>query len=231
MKIILASASPRRKELLTQIGFEFDIVVSQVEEIITETKPGKVVEELSRQKAEAVFHEIESNHRKTHQDIMVIGADTVVACEEEILGKPKNKKDAERMLRKLQGRSHQVFTGVTVICQKNGQIQSKTFHEATNVNFYPMTDHEIMEYINSGDSVNPESCMDTGDEKNLSKQPATGEKYCLPEWADKAGGYAIQGICAKYIRGIEGDYNNVVGLPVGRLYQEIKTFFDDFKTD
>ena len=118
------------------------------------------------------------------REICVIGADTVVVCDGQILGKPKDRDDAVRMIRLLQGRDHQVMTGVTVIL--NGQQES--FCEMTDVHVYPMTEEEIAAYV------------------------ATGE----PD--DKAGAYGIQGAFGVYIRGIDGDYNNVVGLPIARLY-------------
>lgn len=191
MRIILASASPRRKELLRQIGLEFEIQVSQVEEVITQTQPGKVVEELSSQKARVVFDALDEEEYK--EGVLVIGADTVVAADGEILGKPKDESEAVKMLHFLSGRSHEVFTGVTLFYKKQGRERIiKSFHERTAVVFYPMGDDEIAEYVATRD------CM------------------------DKAGAYGIQGFCARYIKGIEGDYNNVVGLPVGRLYQEAK---------
>ena len=191
MRIILASASPRRKELLRQIGLEFEIQVSQVEEVITQTQPGKVVEELSSQKARAVVDTLDEEEYK--EGVLVIGADTVVAADGEILGKPKDESEAVKMLHFLSGRSHEVFTGVTLFYKKQGRERIiKSFHERTAVVFYPMGDDEIAEYVATRD------CM------------------------DKAGAYGIQGFCARYIKGIEGDYNNVVGLPVGRLYQEAK---------
>ena len=194
MNIILASASPRRRELLGQIGLKFEIRVSDVEEAVTATEPAKVVEELSHQKAKAVMGEL---MRERRMGELVIGADTVVSVDGEILGKPVDKADAVRMLKKLEGRTHEVYTGVTVMRfdlfgQGGSPMFEKSFHEKTSVTFYPMTDKEIEEYVATGD------CM------------------------DKAGAYGIQGFCARYIKGIEGDYNNVVGLPVGRLYQEIK---------
>ena len=185
-KIILASASPRRRELLTQIGLDFDVVVSETEEKITSTEPAKVVEELSAQKAEAVWEKLavsgvfdpeQKSGEATMTDTLVLGADTVVACDGKILGKPADSEAAAAMLTMLQGRGHE---GKTL-----------TFHEKTTVHFYPMTDAQIREYVATGDPM------------------------------DKAGAYGIQGFCARYIRGIEGDYNNVVGLPVGRVYQEL----------
>jgi len=194
MEIILASASPRRKELLAQIGLEFQIVVSDVEEKITKTVPAEIVEELSYQKAEAVLNSLSAD-----KDVLVIGADTIVAYGGEILGKPKDEQNAVEMLNKLQGKGHEVYTGVTLLYRnaQNGEsadtpVIAKTFHEMTKVHFYPMAEQEIARYVSTKD------CM------------------------DKAGAYGIQGFCARYISGIEGDYNNVVGLPIGRLYQEAK---------
>ena len=191
MKIILASASPRRKELLAQIGIPFQVVVSHVEEVITQTEPGKVVEELSLQKASAVAELMKGSD----EELLVIGADTVVACDGQILGKPADEEEAVAMLRSLSGRSHEVFTGVTLLhLLPGGKVESKVFHERTAVTFCEMSEEEISGYVASGDPM------------------------------DKAGAYGIQGFCARYIRGIEGDYNNVVGLPVGRLYQEGKVW-------
>lgn len=192
MRILLASASPRRRELLEQIGLSFEVVVSHVEEVITETEPGKVVEQLSAQKAEAVAGSLGEP-----EETLVIGADTVVAAENTILGKPADAAKAAEMLRLLAGRTHAVYTGVTLILRgASGETARKTFHERTDVSFYPMEEAEIRQYVATGD------CM------------------------DKAGAYGIQGVCARYISGINGDYNNVVGLPVGRLYQEMKEWLD-----
>ncbi len=201
MRIILASASPRRRELLAQIGLDFEVKVSNVEEVVTTTKPGAVVEELSRQKAEAVYKELIAGTEGAEvgsvgttelvtedEGVLVIGADTVVAIEDQILGKPKDDEDAKAMLRMLAGKTHAVYTGVTLITK--GTI--KSFHEKTEVTFFAMSEEEIAEYV--------------------------ATKDC----GDKAGAYGIQGFCARYIAGIHGDYNNVVGLPVGRLYQEAK---------
>lgn len=196
MRIILASASPRRKELLAQIGLEFEIVVSDVEEKVTSTLPWQVVEELSAQKAEAVCSTVcgegGTGSAVIDNEMLVIGADTIVACDEQILGKPRDEENAKEMLRSLQGRAHQVYTGVTLIHVKDEQRMVHTFHERTDVEFYPMTEQDIADYVATGDPM------------------------------DKAGAYGIQGICARFVKGIQGDYNNVVGLPVGRLYQEAK---------
>lgn len=189
MRIILASASPRRRELLEQIKIPFEVQVSHVEEKVTSREPARVVEELSSQKAHAVSEQTAGSA----EAILVIGADTVVALDDQILGKPSGEAAAVEMLRRLSGREHQVYTGVTLLYRAaDGSVQEKCFHERTNVFFCPMSEAEIREYAATGDPL------------------------------DKAGAYGIQGLCARYISGIEGDYNNVVGLPVGRLYQEIK---------
>lgn len=202
-QIVLASGSPRRKELLEQMGLEFEICPAKGEEVITKTLPQEVVEELSRQKAEEVAAGIlfyNENHPEltSPQDILVIGADTVVACDGKILGKPKDTADAKQMLSLLSGRTHSVYTGVTLVfIDKSGRTGEHSFYEKTDVTMYPMSEAEIEGYI------------------------ATGEPM------DKAGAYGIQGRCAIYIKEIAGDYYNVVGLPVGRLYQELKALGAD----
>ncbi len=222
MRIILASASPRRRELLAQIGLEFDIVVSDVEEKVSSTLPWQVVEELSCQKAEAVCELVLSNISNVRDEsgaatdvdadneVLIIGADTIVAFDEQILGKPSDMENAKEMIRSLQGRIHQVYTGVTLIHVKDGVKEVRTFHERTDVEFYPMTELDIEKYVHA---------------KDYSRRDAVSkwDKESSPfECEDKAGAYGIQGFCARYIKGIQGDYNNVVGLPVGRLYQEAK---------
>lgn len=187
MRLILASASPRRKELLAQLKKDFEILVSDIEEIVTESDPGKVVEELSLQKARAVF-------AQTEGDVMVIGADTVVSLDNQILGKPVDEQDAAKMLKCLQAREHYVYTGVTIFIRQGMQVIQKTFFERTGVKFYPMSDEEIKGYVNT-------------------KEPM-----------DKAGAYGIQGVGGRFVEEIYGDYNNVVGLPVSRLYQEMKDY-------
>lgn len=202
-QIILASASPRRKELLEQIGLEFEIIPAKGEEVITKTEPHEVVMELSYQKALEVagmVSRFSENHDEimTPQDMLVIGADTVVAARNalgmmEILGKPEDEADAYRMLSMLSGKVHAVYTGVTLVfLDKSGKAGAHTFFEKTNVHMREMTDLEIKRYI------------------------ATGET------SDKAGAYGIQGKCAVYIEKIDGDYNNVVGLPVSAIYAELK---------
>lgn len=188
MRIILASASPRRRELLTQIGIPFEILVSDVTERVSSDDPGQVVQTLSGQKAEAA-----EALAGTSEETLIIGADTVVSCGGRILGKPRSEEDAGRMLRLLSGREHEVYTGVTLILRRgDGERTVRSFWECTRVEFAPMTEREIDAYV-------------------ATKEPM-----------DKAGAYGIQGFGARYIVGISGDYNNVVGLPVGRLYRELK---------
>ena len=191
MKIILASKSPRRKELLSQVGYTYECVVSEKEENTDAVQPSDVVKELSQQKAEDVCAKIEKEGQM-EEDCLVIGADTIVAKDSEIFGKPKDTEDARRILSALQGREHSVWTGVTLIYLRDGKKKKKVFAEETKVHMYSMSEQEIEEYIRT-------------------KEPE-----------DKAGAYAIQGYAAKFIKKIDGDYNNVVGLPVARIYQELK---------
>ena len=194
-RIILASQSPRRRELLAQIGVSFTVEVSDTDENVSGTDPAAIVQELAGRKALAV-----ASHHKG-EAVTVIGADTIVVYEGEILGKPKDTDDARRMLRELSGNAHQVYTGVCVIDMSSDRNREHTkdlrpdnreisFAERTDVFVAPLTDAEIDAYIK------------------------TGEPF------DKAGSYGIQGTFARHIEKIEGDYTNVVGLPVGRLWRE-----------
>jgi septum formation protein len=229
-QIILASGSPRRKELLEQMGMEFEVCPAKGEEHITTEVPREAVVELSRQKAEEVAAGMlgwiergcpfpgknQPGGATAHpdnlpgidptaplDDMLVIGADTVVVYQNKILGKPEDEADAARMLSMLSGNTHEVYTGVTLVfIDKTGRTGEYSFYEKTNVTVYPMTEREIADYIATGDPM------------------------------DKAGAYGIQGRFAVHIKQIEGDYYNVVGLPVGRLYQELKRLgvWDTFKT-
>lgn len=200
MEIILASASPRRRELLAQIGLKFRIFISDAEEIVTKNKPEDIVMELSEKKAEAVAERLVSGEASdaagaeiSLEDLLVIGADTLVFLDGEQMGKPSDASGAFSMLSRLQGRCHQVYTGVTLLAIQDGREKGrKAFYEKTQVEFYPMSEEEIRKYIGTGEPMG------------------------------KAGAYGIQGIGGKYVKRIEGDYNNVVGLPVARLYQELK---------
>lgn len=189
VRFVLASGSPRRRELLEQVGLSFEISSAHGEEVITKTLPAEIVEELSRQKAD----EVADRYAQTYKNdtCVIIGADTIVAFGNEIMGKPHDNADAVRMLTQLAGNTHQVYTGVTLVIFENGGRRTLTFYEKTDVEMYPMTAGQVQAYV------------------------ATGEP------SDKAGAYAIQGRCAAYIKGINGEYNNVVGLPVARLMQEL----------
>lgn len=201
-QLILASASPRRRELLEQIGLTFEVCPARAEEKITKETPEEIVVELAEQKAKEVASMVKiyaETHARlvTPQDIMVIGADTVVACPEKegyrILGKPKDEKDAFDMLTMLSGKTHSVYTGVSIVfLDASGKAGAHTFYEKTDVTMCEMDEEEIRRYI------------------------ATGEPM------DKAGAYGIQGKCAIYVDKIDGDYNNVVGLPVAAIYRELK---------
>lgn len=187
MNYILASQSPRRRELLGKLGIDFTIEPAVGEEIQKGDHPQEVVQTL----AEAKAQEIAAHH--TGADTVVIGADTVVVCDGVILGKPKDRADMERMIRMLSGRTHEVYTGVALCYERDRQRCMHTFAECTQVHFYPMREEQIALYVLQSDGM------------------------------DKAGAYGIQSDAAIYIRGIEGDYNNVVGLPIARLYQEMLT--------
>lgn len=207
-RVILGSASPRRKELLEQIGIEFEIVVSDAKEHYESSLPEEIVRELALMKAENVAEELRRREKSVTEssnllydeadeihlrNIIVIGADTIVVRDREILGKPSDKEDAFHMIKSLQGRMHQVHTGVAVLdFDENGNMHVTNQAEETKVYVHEMTDEEIRQYI------------------------ATGEPM------DKAGAYGIQGRFAAFIDRIEGDYYNVVGLPVAYLYQQLK---------
>ena len=189
MRYILASGSPRRKELLGKVVKDFEIIPAESEEMPKEAEPSAIVEELSLQKASEIFHKILTD---STDRIVVIGADTVVSYNHRVLGKPKDREDAKRMLLELQGKPHEVCTGVTVFYNTDGETRHFTFHEETKVFVEAMTQEEIDSYVQTGE----------------------------PD--DKAGAYGVQGLFAIHIKGIEGDYYNVVGLPVARLYKELK---------
>lgn len=197
-KIILASGSPRRKQLLEQIGLEFEVWPSKCEEIIESTEPSEVCMELSKQKALDIAAGIKAYNEEhsdiaSSQDLIIIGADTIVVNEGKILGKPADENMATKMLEQLSGNTHSVYTGVTfVFMAADGRVGAHSFFEKTDVSVYPLSPEEIQEYVDSGDPL------------------------------DKAGAYGIQGRFARHIEKIAGDYNNVVGLPVGRVYEELK---------
>ena len=152
-KIVLASASPRRRELLSKVGITFEVKPASGEERITSTEPSKVVEELSCQKAMFTAHALEKEQADDLADILIIGADTIVSYEGKILGKPSDPEAAVKMLSMLQGNTHQVYTGVTVLVREEENWKVHTFHECTDVIFYPVTKEEIAEYVNSKDPM------------------------------------------------------------------------------
>lgn len=183
MKTILASGSPRRRELLGMVTDEFEVHPMDADETLPKGMPVEIAAAfLADVKAQAAA--------KAFPEDLVIGCDTIVVYEDEIMGKPRNREDAFRMLRKLSGETHKVMTGVALYL--NGK--STTFTSETSVTFYPLTDAEIEQYLD------------------------TGEPF------DKAGAYGIQGKGALLVRGIEGDYFNVVGLPVAELSRTLPKF-------
>ena len=187
-KIILASASPRRNEILEQIGMQFEILVSDKEEIYESSAPEEIVKELSLLKANHVSEMVGKN------DIIIIGADTIVSHEGKVLGKPKSRAEAFQMIQGIQGKVHKVYTGIAILCyDESGEKKMINDAVETKVFVYPMSEKEINNYLDTG------------------------------EYMDKAGAYAIQGLFAPFIEKIEGDYYNVVGLPVSRIYQAIKS--------
>ncbi|KXB60433.1 Maf family protein [Lachnoanaerobaculum saburreum] len=186
IKIILASASPRRKELLEQIGVDFEIAVSDKETAIDCSDPVEACRKQAYNKAVDIVEK--SKLKYSDKDFVVISADTIVAIDKKILGKPKDKSDARQMLKSLSGRKHRVYTAVCVYNSLKDSYES--FVEDTPVEVARLSSEEIEDYLEK-------------------KEPY-----------DKAGAYAIQGYFSRYIVGIEGDYYNVMGLPVGRLYRE-----------
>lgn len=226
MKIILASGSPRRKELLEQAGYRFIIEVSDADENIQAEFPGTLVEEVSHRKAGAVAahylrpaqncqpagalaggtaqtvasENVPSAAGETASDdaVTLIGADTVVVLDGKVLGKPDGEEGAVRMLRALSGRSHQVYTGVSLLLIRDGVLTAEEkFHVCTDVTMREMTEEEIRRYV------------------------ATGEPM------DKAGAYGIQGKAAVFISGISGDYYNVVGLPICELTTRLRRLWKE----
>lgn len=207
-RIILGSASPRRRELLEQIGLEFEIVVSDAREHYKSTRPEDIVRELALMKAEHVAKEVERREKERAEqasipgldtgeahlrNVVILGADTIVVRDGQILGKPSDEEEAFSMLKSLQGRMHQVYTGVAVLnFDGSGSLRTISHAEETKVYVHEMTDEEIRRYIAAGESM------------------------------DKAGAYGVQGRFAAYIDRIEGDYYNVVGLPVAYLYHTVK---------
>ena len=195
MQVILASKSPRRKEILQTLGISFTIVTADTDESSDQTDPALLVEQLSLQKAQDVLHVLEKKGELL-PDTLIIASDTVVALNGEILGKPKDREDARRMINGLQNTVHHVLSGIA-FCYYDAQGNQKqaVSHASTAVHFGPMSKDDVQLYLDSG------------------------EPY------DKAGAYAIQGLAGRWITGIEGDYFNVVGLPVNVMCELAKQAF------
>ena len=182
--LILASQSPRRRELMGLITRDFTVQASDADEALAPgTPPGEAVEELALRKAEAVLA-----LRPAGEDALVIGADTVVAVDGRILGKPRDREECLWMLSLLSGREHTVFTGVALL----GRGVRRSFREEARVEFWPLSPEEMAWYAST------------------------------PEPYDKAGGYGVQGAGALLARGIRGDFFTVMGLPVSRLWRELR---------
>ncbi len=187
MRLILASASPRRIQLLKQIGLTAEVIPSHTEEKRCSEDPETLVQALALQKAEDVASRLFSEDNAGDSPV-VIGADTVVSIDNRILGKPNTHEEAAEMIASLSGRTHQVYTGVAVITP----TEHRVFAEMAAVTVYPLSPAELKCYAESEEPM------------------------------DKAGAYGIQGSFGKFVKGIRGDYNAIVGLPVARLYQELK---------
>ncbi len=206
MKIVLASGSPRRKEILEQVGVEFQVIPAKGDEVITKTVPEDIVKELSYHKAEEIASGLMNGSMKVRvsdsvwksvtatdeDEWLIIGSDTIVSYQRQVLGKPKDEVDAVRMLKKLEGNKHQVYTGVTCFLLRSGRVEHFSFAEKTEVYVESMTDQEILNYV-------------------ATKEPM-----------DKAGAYGVQGKFAAYVQKLDGDFYNVMGLPIARLVKECK---------
>ena len=192
MKYILASASPRRREILATLGVDFTVLVADADESCDIDDPGERVEFISLKKCLAARDRlIAEGMDPADAETVIIASDTLVTLDGEFLGKPRDEDDAIRMIDLLEGRTHTVASGIAV-WHKGRTV---TAHELTGVTFAPMSPAEVRAYV------------------------ATGESF------GKAGGYAIQGHAARYVTGIHGDYFNVVGLPVRRLYETLRMVF------
>ncbi len=189
MRVILASKSPRRREILTMLGVQFEILSADADESSDITDPALLVRELALRKGRAT-RALLQERGEWDENTLIIASDTVVAIDNKILGKPVDAADAARMLQALSGNKHRVISGVALLCGEREVAD----HDATAVCFAPMTTQETDWYVQSG------------------------------EPRDKAGAYAVQGLASLWIRGLEGDYFNVVGLPVYRLNALCKDF-------
>lgn len=196
--MILASQSPRRRELLSEAGFDLDIRPADIDEArLPGESPVELVERLAAEKAEAARAALVASPA----DGLLVAADTIVWMDDEALGKPENPEDAARMLRELSGRTHHVSTGVCVLrlAGDGSAAAQASFVETTDVTFWELTDAEISAYVSTGEPL------------------------------DKAGAYGIQGAGRLLVEKIDGDYSNVVGLPVARLVREVTRLMGDEK--
>lgn len=186
-RVILASGSPRRRNLLTTLGIKFEIIESDVDEtIIGKPSPQEYVTELAVKKAEAVLERLDTGSRSGK--LLVLAADTVVAMDSHILGKPQDKDDAKDMLERLSGRSHKVYTGVAVIAvETDGSKSIQTDLDVSDVYFRSLNPKEISAYIQTGEPM------------------------------DVAGSYALQGIASCFVERISGCVTNIIGLPVPKV--------------
>lgn len=193
MKIILASSSPRRKELLSQIVKDFEIIPSNFDESsINEKKPNKLVEKLSRSKGEEVFTRL-----NIKEDCIIISADTIVFLNNKALGKPKDKEESYRMLKDLDNNKHTVYTGLFVLINKNGKQEKILTYSKTDVYFKKLTDKEILDYINSENTL------------------------------DKAGAYAIQGKAKAFVEKTKGNIETVIGLDIEKVRDILKKYLNN----
>ncbi|MBH1941265.1 septum formation protein Maf [Mobilitalea sibirica] len=195
-RIILASESPRRKEIMETMGIPFEAMASNVEEVVRETLPEEMVQALAKLKSVNIAERI--GH--SDEDSIIIGADTMVFYQGHALGKPKDRADAIRILEMIADDSHEVYTGVSIIIRRKGYKERIiSFAVCTKVTVQPLTRQQIEDYV------------------------ATGEPM------DKAGAYGIQGSFGIFIQGIEGDYYNVVGFPIAKIYEELLHYGIDIK--
>lgn len=192
MKIILGSASPRRKELLSRIVDDFEIIPSDFDESLIkqeEKNPAKLVELLSKLKGEEIY-----SRQNEKQNFIIISSDTMVFLKNQLLGKPKDKEEAYKMLKDLNNNKHEVYTGLFVLINKNGKQEKILTHSKTDVYFKKLTDKEILDYINSENTL------------------------------DKAGSYAIQGKAREFVEKIEGNIETVIGLDVQKIEEILKKY-------
>ncbi len=203
--IILASGSPRRKEIMETMGIPYQVISADVKEETVETVPAEMVQALAGLKAHAVLPQIkmlaeEKEQQGERPDYIIIAADTMVFYEEHVMGKPKNEQDAARMLRLLSDDTHEVYTGVSILIMKaDGSEEEWSLAVCTKVVVRPLSEEQITDYI------------------------ATGEPM------DKAGAYAIQGKFGIYISEIIGDYYNIVGFPIAKIYDSLLEHGIDLK--